>query len=143
MLKDLISKVSVVLGLKAQVLTADAQGAAFDCQDDLGMMIVANVGLSADTLSGSVKIELAVEESDDASIWTAVADADLTAAVAGGAQTGTFAVIDAAAEDEATYKVGYKGYKRYARAIVNLVGTHTNGTPVAINYHGLPMKLPA
>lgn len=143
MLKDLVSKISVSLGLKAQVVTADQNGATFDSQDDLGMMVVANVGQSADTLSGSVKIELALQHSDDGSSWSACADEDISAAVAGGAQTGTFAIIDGAAEDEAVYKVGYAGNKRYIRAIVNMVGTHTNGTPMAIDYHGMPMKMPA
>jgi hypothetical protein len=114
----------------------------FDTQDDMGLMAVVNMGLSADTLSGTNKIELSWQESDDNATFTAVADADMTGPVTGTA-TGTFAVVDDPAEDETCYKSGYKGNKRYARVNINFSGTHTNGTPMSVTYHGLPMKLPA
>ena len=70
-----------------------------------------------------------VQESDDDSTYTAVADADLSDSVTG-TNTGTFAVIDDAAEDDAVYSTKYIGNKRYVKVVANLTGTHTNGTPL-------------
>lgn len=131
-MKDLYSNLKSTLGLKPQVATATKNGASVNMADFGSALFLALIGLSADTLSGSVKIEVAIEESDDDSTFTAAADEDVLGAITGGATTGTLAVIDDAAEDEVQVKGGYIGYKQYARMVVKFVGTHTNGTPVAI-----------
>jgi hypothetical protein len=120
-----------LMALVAATRTADANGATIDRQGGEDLTLVANVGVSGDTLSGSVKILLEVEHSDDGSTWTDCADADILGAVTGGATTGTFAVIDDPAEDDAVYTCAYVGGKRYVRIVDNLVGTHTNGTPIS------------
>ena len=111
------------------VATADVTSEAIDLAGFNAVNIAVLVGESGDTLSGSVKVELEVQESDDDSTYTACADADITNAVTG-TNTGTFAVIDAAAEDDACYQVKYKGNKQYVKVVANLTGTHTNGTPL-------------
>lgn len=131
-MRDLYSNLSVSQLIDPDTLTADANSTAVDLQGYSSLMLVANVGASGDTLSGSVKIELEVEESDDNSTFTDVADADLHNAV-DGTNDGTFAVIDDAAEDDAVYITGYQGNKRYVRAVVNVTGTHTNGTPISVS----------
>ena len=100
-------------------------------QDANSYDAIVNVGQSADTLSASVRIELSLEESDDDAVFTAVADADVIDSVSG-AQTGTFAVIDDAAEDEVLAKAAYNGSKRYVRVAIHLVGANTSGTPIAV-----------
>lgn len=118
-------------------LTADANGTGVDTRGFDSTTILFLVGESGDTLSGSVKIELEVEDSPDDSVWTDVADTDLTIFVSG-TNTGTVAVIDAAAEDDSIHSTGYLGDKRYVRPVVNVTGTHTNGTPIGaavINGH--------
>ena len=117
--------------LAAQTVTADANCTAVDMLNFGVCRILAVVGESGDTLSGSVYIELEVEESADNSTFTDVADADLSAYVAG-TNDGTFAKIDAAAEDELLVEVEYRGQSRYVRCVVNVTGTHTNGTPMAV-----------
>lgn len=124
--------------LLPQVLTADANGAGIDCRGyEGGVIFAVHLGQSGDVLSGSVKVELEVEESDDDSTYDDAEDADLVdpntggAGAVSGSNTGTFAVIDAAAEDETIKYVRYVGDKRYARVVVNLTGTHTNGIPVS------------
>lgn len=92
-------------------------------------LLLAAVGASGDTLSGSVYAELYAVESDDNSTFTAVADADIDNAISG-AQVGTFAKIDDAAKDDTPYFTGYHGSKRYVGVQVNLVGTHSNGIPI-------------
>lgn len=113
------------------VLTADADGASVDMQQYEHVAFYALVGESGDTLSGTVYLELELEESADDSTFTDVADADMTNTVTGN-NDGTFAKIDAAAEDDAVYMTQYKGSKRYVRPVVNISGTHSNGIPVGI-----------
>jgi len=114
------------------VITADETSAEVDNQGFDSLLLIGNIGLSADTLSGSVFIELEVQESDTSgSGFTAVADADLQNSVTG-TNVGTFAVIDDPAEDKQRFITAYKGNKRFVRVVANLTGTHTNGTPISI-----------
>ena len=121
--------------LDAAVLTADANGNTVDRQGFDSVALAASVGVSGDTLSGSVKIELEVEHAEDdgtgsPDTWEDCADTDLLNSVAG-TNPGTFAVIDDPAEDDLVYATGYIGDRRFVRVVANLTGTHTNGTPVS------------
>lgn len=114
--------------------TTDVDSDAVDLQGYEGVLLAVAVGESGDSLSGTVKIELEVEHADDdgtgsPGAWTDVADDDLLNFVAG-TNDGCFAVIDAAAEDDAVYTTSYIGTKRYVRVVANLVGSHSNGTPI-------------
>lgn len=113
------------------VTTADANGASVDMLGYDCVTFLALIGESGDTLSGSVKIELEVEDSADDSSFSDAADADVKGFVAG-TNDGCFGVIDAAAEDDAVYKCTYHGSERYVRPVINVTGTHTNGTPIGI-----------
>jgi len=113
------------------VVTADADGSSVDLLGYSGVTFLAAVGESGDTLSTSVYIELEVEDSADDSTFADCADALVTNSVTGN-NTGTFAVINAAAEDDAVYATTYKGPKRYVRPVINVSGTHSNGTPIGI-----------
>lgn len=130
-MRDLYSNLSGESTVANAVLTTSADGTVIDMQGFNSLMIIADVGASGDTLSGSVLVELEVEESDDDITYTDVADADLQNVVVG-TNPGTFALIDDPAEDEAVYATGYLGNKRYVRAVANLTGTHTNGIPISI-----------
>ena len=124
--KDNFKTVAAVI---PQTLTSDS---AADAVDTLGYDLVViqfHVGNSADTLSGSVKIELEVQDGATSST-AACANADLDTTVTG-TNTGTVAVIDAPAEDSLTVTAEYRGGKRYIKPVFNLTGTHTNGTPCA------------
>jgi uncharacterized protein (DUF927 family) len=103
---------------------------------------VVDMGNSADTLDGSNYIELEVEESDDNSTYTDVANADLVKYVTGN-NTGTFGVINAAAEDSTVFMTGYRGEKRYARVVISFTGTHSTGTPMSVLAVQKAMVLPA
>jgi len=143
--QDVKNKLNIVTTVLPQnaIGTTDLTGAAVDTQDSVGVALVAHVGLSGDTLSGSVKLEFEVQHSDaSGSGFAACADADIDAAVTG-TNTGTFALVDAAAEDELVYKCNYIGNKRYVKVIVNLTGTHTVGTPVSVVAILLPSHSPA
>lgn len=130
-LREIYSDLSVTQLYDPATTTADQNSTSIDMQGYDSLLLVANVGASGDTLSGSVKIEFEVEESSDDSTFTDVADADLTNSVTG-TNTGTFALVDDPAEDDAVYITGYKGTERYVRVVINVTGTHTNGTPISI-----------
>lgn len=72
-------------------------------------------------LDGSNYISLELEESDDDSTFTDVADGDMTNATGGG--SGQFALIDSTAEDAAVFLTEYRGGSRYVRAVLNITGT--------------------
>lgn len=130
-MKDLFSNLAVTQLIDPATITSDTNGSSVDMQGYNSLMMVANIGESGDTLSGSVKIEMELEESDDDATFTDVADANMVGEVAG-TNDGTFAVVDDAAEDDARYICGYKGTKRYVRPVINVTGTHTNGTPIGV-----------
>lgn len=108
----------------------DVDCTAIDGRGFKEVVHVVHLGDSGDTLSGSVKVELDLEESDDNSTFTAVAAAELTNAVTGSA-TGCFGLVDAPAEDSRLFWTEYRGKKRYTRVALDFTGTHTNGIPVA------------
>lgn len=126
---DLENQTTISQVIDPVVVTADALSSAIDMTGFRDLTAMVAVGESGDTLSGSVYIELEMQESDDNSTYTACADADITNAVTG-TNTGTFALIDAAAEDDAVYVSQYLGSKQYVKVNVNVTGTHTNGTPI-------------
>lgn len=111
--------------------TATATSASVDLRDVDDVALIFAAGAQGDTLSGSVKAEFEVQESDDNSTFTAVANADLTSFEAG-TNVGTVKVVNANAKANQAYRVGYKGGKRYIRGVDRRTGTHTNGTPSAI-----------
>lgn len=128
---DLENQTTVSQIVDPVVVTTDSLSSAIDQAGFRDVTVAVAVGESGDTLSGSVYIELEMQESDDDSTYTACADADITNAVTG-TNTGTFAVINAAAEDDAVFLSQYLGGKQYVKVNVNVTGTHTNGTPIGV-----------
>lgn len=119
------------LVVETQTATADIDGDSVDMAEYKHLAFYACIGESGDTLSGTVYIELEVEDSADDSTFADCTDAKVTNSVTGN-NTGTFAKIDAAAEDQTIYMCEYKGAERYVRPVVNVSGTHSSGTPVAV-----------
>ncbi len=140
MSRDTLSPIAIEKCNANAVKTADENGSSIDRSlwETVGFQI--HVGESGDTLSGSVYIDLVLQESDDDSAWSDVSGDDMVvpaSTVHAGYQStisnGIFAVIDAAADDDAIFRVQYRGTKRYVRVQVDVTGTHTNGTPIAIS----------
>lgn len=113
--------------------TVDKNFATCDLLGYGGCRIIVDLGNSGDTLSADLDIQLEVEHSDDDSTWSDCADTDITDSVTG-SNTGTFAHIDAPSEDSAIFSTEYIGGKRYVRLVLNVTGTHTNGTPISVMY---------
>ena len=138
---DYYNNVTVDKCVTAEVLTADKDGASVDLQGYESVIFVANVGVSGDTLSGAVYIELEIEESVNDSAFTDVADADLLGYVAG-TNDGCWAFIDDPAEDDVVVKCQYIGNQQFVRAVVNVTGTHSNGTPISVTAIRVGYKYP-
>ena len=129
---DLENQTTISQVVDPAVTSIDVLSTVVDMAGFRDVTALVTVGESGDTLSGTVYVELEMQESDDDSTYTACADADITNAVAGSTNTGTFALIDAAAEDDAVYASQYLGSKQYVKVNINLTGTHTNGIPVGV-----------
>ena len=129
-MRDMHSDVVAVKALTPQVATADAAATDIDLSGFEAAEVLFHIGASGDTLSGTVKMALALAHSDDGTTYTAVAAADLTNGTPDA--NGVVATIDSAAEDDVIHAFGYIGGKQYIQATVDFTGTHTNGTPIAI-----------
>lgn len=109
----------------------DTNGTTVDLLNYRYCTFIGSVGVEGDTLGASVEIELGVEESDDNSSWSDVANADLTTYVTGD-NVGAFGHFDADTEIPAVVVTTYKGSSRYVRATVTMDGTHSTGTPSCV-----------
>jgi hypothetical protein len=108
------------------VANDDTEGTGLTC-DRLGykeVLMIAEQGISGDTLSGSVYWTIKFQESNNDSTWTNIADADLK-------NGANLWIINAAAEDPTTIIRLYRGSMRYVRIFWDATGTHTNGTPIS------------
>jgi len=131
--KDFIHEQVAAYNLGAAIPSVDADGAAVDLQGFRGgCLFTALVKDSLDTLNGTTTfLELEIEESVDNSTWTDVADGDLSDVVVG-TNDGAFAKIIASTMTSNIYQTQYKGGCRYVRCVLNVTGTHTNGTPLLV-----------
>lgn len=135
-MRDSHSNHKVVQTLDPVNVTATTNCAGADRQGFESVDHVINVGESGDTLNGTNYWTLIIEESDDNSTFTAVtAAADVlvgsNSRVSAPNGSGVFATIDDAAEDDAVYRIGYRGGKRYSRVTITENGTLNTGTPMA------------
>ena len=132
-MKDLSNNIVPVVSLAAATRTAAANGTGVDLQGYESATVLVDVGAEGDTLSGSVYFEVSLEESDDDSTYTDVAQASITdGTIAAG---GIFLKLDGTANgnpDSAggIFRVEYIGNSRYIRVVLAKTGTHSNGTPI-------------
>lgn len=139
--RDIVNDTLIAQKLIPAVRTADASSTGLDRQGYASAALVVSLGNSADTLSGTVYVEVKIEDSPDNSVWTACAAAALVipenapTGVAAPASLGLIYTCDAPTEDSLDILVGYVGSERYVRATLDFTGTHTTGIPCAV--HGI------
>ena len=132
-MKDLSNNISPAVSLPAAVRTAAANGTGVDLQGYESATVLVDVGAEGDTLSSSVHFEVSLEESDDNSTFTDVAQASIIdGTIASG---GIFLKLDGTAGGNpdttgGIFRVGYVGNKRYIRVVIAKTGTHSTGTPI-------------
>lgn len=110
--RDLVNSMGIAQSLAPAARTADEDGAGVDLQGYESAVVVVATGAITD---GTHTIE--IQESDDNSTFTAVADDDLQ---------GTEPVIGAA-DGNKVYKIGYIGTKRYIRVSVTVADATSGG----------------
>ena len=132
-MKDLSNNISPAVSLAAAVRSAAANGTGVDLQGYESATVLVDVGAEGDTLSSSVHFEVSLEESDDNSTFTDVAQASIIdGTIASG---GIFLKLDGTTGGDpdttgGIFRVGYVGNKRYIRVVLAKTGTHSNGTPI-------------
>lgn len=117
-MKDLQSKIGFIISIIAAAITATANGAGVDLQGFNSATVLFSAGAITD---GTHTPKL--QESDDNSAWNDVAAGD---------QVGSLVAITANSQQ----KVGYKGNKRYIRAVSTVAGATTGGIYSAIVVRG-------
>ena len=139
--KDLANNLLMTQVLDPANTSATVNTAGLDMKGANGGMINVLIGESGDTLSSSVKWDLILQDSDDDSSYSAVTS-NTDVSFADVDSNGIFATIDAAAEDDASYAIGYNGAKRYVRVACTKTGTHSNGTPIGAVGITMPIHRP-
>lgn len=129
MRSDLRSSVAVAHTLAPAARTADVDGDGVDLAGFDAAVVAIHVGAWTD---GTHTFE--VQESDDDSTYTAVADADLD---------GAEPVVDDASSDDSVVEIGYHGRSRYLRVAVTTSGTTSGAVYGATVVRGKARKLPA
>ena len=130
-MRDISNVTKAVTCQDAKVFTADTDGTTVDRQGFESVMFVVNSGIDGDTLSGSVKFDFILQESDDDSSWSAVTSSTSVTETSVDS-SGIFLTLDANGETPQTSQIGYIGGKRYTRVKIDATGTHSNGTPISI-----------
>lgn len=133
-MRDLHSHLSKTLMLTPIVGNNTTEGTpstALDLRGYGSAELIALIGVSADTLSGSVKIDVVLEDSSDNTTFAPVTEATYALGATPDG-SGIIATVDDAAEDAVLVGVGYVGPQRYVRLRLVFTGTHTSGTPVAM-----------
>ena len=143
--KDLANNLKSLQLYKPQVNTSNAttvNSTEHDLATTQGAMIQVCVGTSADTLSGSLKYDFALQHSDTSGSGFANVTSATDVSYGTVDASGIFATVDDAAEDDANYQIGYAGTKRYVRVNIVAAGNHSSGTPLAINIITQKIHLP-
>ena len=132
-MKDMSNTIATAVSIKNAVKTAAENGTGVDLQGYESATVLVDVGAEGDTLSSSVHFEVSLEESDDNSTFTDVAQASIIdGTIASG---GIFLKLDGTTGGDpdttgGIFRVGYVGNKRYIRVVLAKTGTHSNGTPI-------------
>lgn len=133
-MKDMYNEETWEQLIAPAVRTADANGTAVNLAGYGSASFCASIGVvpSGDqTLDASNKFEFELEESDDNSTFSDVADADVIDYVAG-TNDGCFGVVDDSTEAYAVFTCHYIGDKQYVRPVLNVTGTMNTGTPIGV-----------
>ena len=128
-MRDIKNNLDGVSSIDPASITASSNGSGVDLRNFDGAMIVFQAG-TTDTGSGNETYTPSVEESDDNSVFSAVAGSDLEGAL-----------VNMTANS--VQRVGYKGSKRYVRAVLTLGGTTPSIDAAALVVRGLPHHAPA
>lgn len=128
-MRDIKNNLDGVSSIDPASVTATTNGSGVDLRDFDGAMIVFQAG-TVDTGNGDETYAPSIEESDDNSNFSTVAASDLEGAL-----------VNMTANS--VQRAGYKGAKRFIRAVLTLGGTTPSINASALVVRGLPHRTPA
>lgn len=135
MWKDIKFKTYHQMVVAPQTVTADVNSDSVDTQDLNSLGFVVAVG--AFSFTGTNRIDLQLQHSDDNSVWTDVAQENIYADTV----APIVKSLVATADQSKTHLVEYRGGKRYVRLVLNVGGTvSVLASAVAISLD--PEKMP-
>lgn len=120
MLRNLAQKIKALQLVAAQAISADTISTSVDLHAFRSFAFLVSVGTFAFT--GSNKIGLKMQESDDNSTFTDVALTDYYG--------GAIKELSSGADDDSVHVVQYKGNKKYVRLVLDVSGTVS--APIAV-----------
>ncbi|PIP74105.1 MAG: hypothetical protein COW89_01000 [Nitrospinae bacterium CG22_combo_CG10-13_8_21_14_all_47_10] len=123
-MKDLKNHVDAVNSIDPDNYIANINGLGVDLQGFEGSVVVFSVG----TVTDGTHVPQ-IEESDDNSNWTNVTSADLEG------------VLSDLVSDN-NQRVGYKGAKRYLRAVLTVSGATIGAQVAGLVLRGIPHRAP-
>lgn len=130
---ELHSNLKVLKACSAKSITADEAGDIIDRLGFRSLEFAAHIGVNAN-FDADNRIDMVIEHGDASDLSDAAKpaadDVIVMSGVTYSATTGIWATIDSTDEDDAIYKVGYKGLKRYVRITFDVTGTLTGGVPI-------------
>tara|TARA_R110000803_G_C11858255_1_gene306787 strand:- start:200 stop:676 length:477 start_codon:yes stop_codon:yes gene_type:complete len=135
-MKDLANNVLVTQLYTPQSNTssgATVNSAVLDIGTKNGVMIIWAVGEHGGTTSGSLKHHVVLMHSDASGSGFANVTEAKDVSYGSVDASGIWATVDAPADEEQNYQIGYTGNKRYVRISIVATGNHSAGIPMAIN----------
>lgn len=133
-MRDMSQNIRTVIGLAPAVHTADANGVTVDRLGFDSVTFAVAMGVGGDTFTSSKRLDFIMEHSDDGAAWSPVgadnvvgAEADIAGVVL--SQRAAHAAADVR---RFGYVDGTIGDRRYVRLNLDVVGTHSAGTPIAV-----------
>lgn len=121
--REMVYDVKAVNVIHPALVKADATGVAVDTQGFDSVTLIASVGKMDAASASTDKIDIQVKESDDKVTWADVDSEDLL---------GEAIALDNADKEEAAYKLGYRGNKRYVNVVAKVTGTLATGTQLGV-----------
>jgi len=132
--RSMTDRVTTFRHINGTVATTQTPSTGVDLQDVASAEVLVDIGTVTNIAnSPQPSWTFALQHSDTSNASFAAVDSTDVVLPDGAAlgASGVFATVDAAAEDDAQYRVGYVGVKRYIRVVATAANTPGN-TPITV-----------
>lgn len=143
---DIVNNIAIEQSLAPQTIQAAALNTGnIDMRGAEACAIVVAIGNIADTLSGSVRIDMKIEHADDdgtgaPGAYAACTDEDVLNFT--GLASGVFLSVDAAGKENKRHVIGYRGGKRFVKVTATPVSLVTGGPIAMVALKGCVAQVP-
>lgn len=129
---DILSNIAITqVAAPQEIKAAAVTSGPIDTQGADALAVAVLLGAFGDTLAAGKRVDLKIEHAEDdgsgaPAAYSPCTDDDVTGSE--GLSSGIFAVVDANAEAEKRYVIGYRGGKRFVKVTATPTGLSTGGT---------------